>query len=136
MSYHALMLENQTLFTKMVFSGLGPHHLSVGQPKILEFLSRQNGSVQKDIAKHCMIEPATVTSLLSKMEKDGLIIRKTLNNNRRTWYVYLTDVGKEKANYVNEVFDEAENCALKGLTVEDKILLLDLLSKVNINLKG
>lgn len=135
MNYHRLMLENQTLFSKMVFAKLTPYQLSIGQPKVLEYLSEEDGCVQKDIAKRCAIEPASVTSLLNKMEKDGLIIRKTLHNNRRNLYVYLTDLGKEKAEHVKEVFSQVECYALDGLSEEEKELLLELLHKVNTNLK-
>ncbi|WP_246213197.1 MarR family winged helix-turn-helix transcriptional regulator [Aminipila butyrica] len=135
MTYHNLMFENQTLFSKMVFSYLMPHALSIGQPKVLEYLSEHDGCMQKDIAQCCMIEPASVTSLLTKMEKDGLVIRKELHNNRRNLYVYLTDLGREKAKYVNEVFSQVESHALDGLSEEEKRFLLELLAKINGNMK-
>ena len=38
MSYHKLMMENHTLFSKMVFERLSGQELSAGQPKVLEYL--------------------------------------------------------------------------------------------------
>ena len=75
MSYHKLMMENHTMFSRKVFERLSDRCLSVGQPKVLEYLYFNDGAIQKDIAEACMIEPATVTSLLSRMEKGGLIKR-------------------------------------------------------------
>ena len=63
MDYHQLMLENHTLFTKHVFHRLAPYALSSGQPRVLEYLARHDGAVQKDIAHACMIEPPSVTSV-------------------------------------------------------------------------
>ncbi len=133
--YHKLMLENQTMFTKQVFEQLEGRGLSSGQPKILEYLYEHDGSVQKDIAQACKIEPATVTSLLSRMEKSKIIERKMQNNNRRFWYVYLTEKGREEAVYVKKAFDTVKEIALKDFTNKEKELFIEYLKRVNKNLK-
>lgn len=133
--YHKLMLENQTMFTKQVFEQLEGRGLSSGQPKILEYLYEHDGSVQKDIAQACKIEPATVTSLLSRMEKSEIIERKMQNNNRRFWYVYLTEKGREEAVYVKKAFDTVKEIALKDFTNKEKELFIEYLKRVNKNLK-
>ena len=38
MSYHKLMMENHTMFSRKVFERLSDRCLSVGQPKVLEYL--------------------------------------------------------------------------------------------------
>ena len=129
------MLENQTMFTKQVFEQLEGRGLSSGQPKILEYLYEHDGSVQKDIAQACKIEPATVTSLLSRMEKSEIIERKMQNNNRRFWYVYLTEKGREEAVYVKKAFDTVKEIALKDFTNKEKELFIEYLKRVNKNLK-
>ncbi|MBE5983132.1 MarR family winged helix-turn-helix transcriptional regulator [Lacrimispora sp. AGF001] len=133
--YHKLMLENQTMFTKQVFEQLEGRELSSGQPKILEYLYEHDGSVQKDIAQACKIEPATVTSLLSRMEKSEIIERRMQNNNRRFWYVYLTEKGREEAVYVKKAFDTVKEIALKDFTNKEKELFIQYLKRVNKNLK-
>ncbi|WP_349672173.1 MarR family transcriptional regulator [Lacrimispora sp.] len=133
--YHKLMLENHTMFTKQVYEQLAGRELSSGQPKILEYLFEHDGSVQKDIALACGIEPATVTSLLSRMEKSGIIERKMQNNNRRFWYVYLTEKGKEEAVYVKKAFESVKETALKDFTNDEKEQFTEYLKRVNKNLK-
>ncbi|MGC6175876.1 MarR family winged helix-turn-helix transcriptional regulator [Lacrimispora sp. 38-1] len=133
--YHKLMLENHTMFTKKVYEQLADRELSSGQPKILEYLYEHDGSVQKEIAQACGIEPATVTSLLSRMEKNGIIERKMQNDNRRFLYVYLTEKGKEEAGYVKKAFDILEAIALKDFTNKEKEQFLKYLERVNKNLK-
>ena len=83
MSYHKLMMENHTLFSKMVFERLSGQELSAGQPKVLEYLIEHDGVAQKDIAEACIIEPATATSLLARMEKTGLIDRRSREDDKR-----------------------------------------------------
>lgn len=135
MDYHRLMLENHTMFNKMVYSDLLHSNLSLGQPKVLEYILEHDGCSQKDISINCLIEPASVSSMLSTLEKDGLIIRRANSKNRRSILVSLTDLGQEKAGYVKNTFEQLEKTALKGLSAEEIQQLLDLLMKVNKNLK-
>ena len=125
MSYHKLMMENNTMYTKKVFDNVADRKLSKGQPKILEYLYENDGAVQKDIAKSCFIEQATVTSILTRMEKNELIIQ----------FVYLTEKGKVEAKFVIESFDKLENNALKDFTDEEKMQFVNFLNRVNKNLK-
>lgn len=96
MSYHKLMMENHTLFSKMVFERLSGQELSAGQPKVLEYLIEHDGVAQKDIAEACIIEPATATSLLARMEKTGLIDRRGREDDKRYILVYLTEKGRAR----------------------------------------
>ena len=135
MSYHKLMMENNTMYTKKVFDNVSDRKLSKGQPKILEYLYKNDGAVQKDIAKSCFIEQATVTSILARMEKNELIIRKVDPDNRRFQFVYLTEKGKVEAKFVIESFAKLENNALKDFTDEEKMQFVNFLKRVNKNLK-
>lgn len=135
MSYHKLMMENNTMYTKKVFDNVADRKLSKGQPKILEYLYENDSAVQKDIAKSCFIEQATVTSILARMEKNELIIRKVDPDNRRFQFVYLTEKGKVEAKFVIESFAKLENNALKDFTDEEKMQFVNFLNRVNKNLK-
>lgn len=108
----------------------------MGQPKVLDYLSLNNGCVQKDLANACEIEPATVTNLLSKMEAQGLIERKAPNGNRRSLNVFLTEEGKVANEKVSKVFDELENKSFSGFSSEEKELFISMLSKVYKNILG
>ena len=81
---HYLIMANHFIFQKMLFSSIKDTGLSLGQPKILDYLKEHDGSVQKDIASACHIEQASLTSVLNGMEKKGLIVRKMLDGNRRS----------------------------------------------------
>lgn len=134
MPFHRLIMEDHTLYSKKVFEKLSNQGLSSGQPKILEYLAKHDGAVQRDIAHACMIEPATVTSLLSRMEKNGLIIRKMQEDNRRFLYVYLTEHGKEEAAIVKNTFAEIEHNACKGFTKDEIERFTDYLMRLRNNL--
>ena len=107
------------LVQKGLLDGLKDTGLTIGQPKVLDYLKYHNGSSQKDIAQGCFLEAGSLTSILNRMEEKGLIERKTLNGNRRTYHIFLTETGKERLKSVEQTFTKIENQALCGISEEE-----------------
>lgn len=101
---------------------------------MLDYLKYHDGCVQKDIAAACEIESSTVTSLLLRMEKSGLIERRMLNGNRRSLYVFLTEKGKEALEKVTSVFDELEKIAFDGFSEDEKVDFIEKFFRIYNNL--
>ena len=133
---HYIIRLCQTLCNKKILKKTSILGLSPGQPKILEFLFAHNGCEQKEIAKACEIEPATVTNLLARMEEAHLIERKKLNGNRRSWHVSLTMEGELVTQKVMKIFDEVKKKAFEGFTVEEQEEMFHLLTKMVDNLSN
>lgn len=125
---HYLIMANHFIFQKMLFSSIKDTGLSLGQPKILDYLKEHDGSVQKDIASACHIEQASLTSVLSGMEKKGLIVRKMLDGNRRSLYVFLTEKGRELSERIAVEFEKIEKLALSSFSDKEKETIIKLLS--------
>ena len=92
-SLHHLWMKTYLQLNRMVLDRAAALGLSPGQPKILEFLAAQGEHEQKAIAAYCEIEPATVGSILTRMEAAGLVVRRNRPGNRRSLYVSLTPRG-------------------------------------------
>ena len=135
-SLHYLLMKTHTMLNKKIVSGAGTLGLTAGQPKVLDFLMEQEGCDQKTIAAYCEIEPATVGSILLRMENQGMIRRVQHPGNRRSLFVYLTEKGKKAAADMAEVFDACEREAVKGLPGEDVEELKILLNRLWENLAG
>lgn len=133
-SFHRLLLANQANVHKKLLDGLQDTELTIGQPKILEYLLEHNGSNQKEIATSCYIEPASLTVILARMEERNMIERKQKNGNRRSLYVYLTPYGKELANKVEEVFSKIESVAFSGISDLDIKHFMEVFLKIKENL--
>ncbi|MBM6874434.1 MarR family transcriptional regulator [Fusobacterium mortiferum] len=136
LSYHYLLLLNHSIYQKKMYEAIENLKLSIGQPKVFDFLKDHDGCIQKEIAVGCQIEPASVTSILLTMEKRGFIERRSINENRRSHYVFLTEEGKRIANLVREAMLKVEEQVLENFTIEEKELLIKLLKKANYNLLG
>lgn len=119
-SLHYLIMANQMLVQRTLLEKLKGTGLTIGQPKILDYLSEHDGSNQKEIAKACFLEAGSLTTILNKMEEKGLIERRMLNGNRRSFHIFLTEEGKKKQELVKEAFDEIEAYALSSIS-EDEI---------------
>lgn len=132
-SLHYLLMADHLLFQKSLLAGIKDTDLTPGQPKILDYLLFHDGAVQKEIAEACHIEPATITSVLLGMEKKELIVRKNINGNRRSLYVYLTEKGKSLAEQVALRFEIIEEKALFAFSDNEKELLSAFLTKINKN---
>ena len=129
------MMENHTLFSKMVFERLSGQELSAGQPKVLEYLIEHDGVAQKDIAEACIIEPATATSLLARMEKTGLIDRHSREDDKRYILVYLTEKGRARAEASIDVFSDVEEHVFEGFSDAEREAFISYLEQVNRNLR-
>ena len=135
-SLHYLLMTDYLLFQKAFLAGVKETNLTPGQPKILDYLLYHDGAVQKDIASACHIEPATMTSVLSGMEKKGFILRKNLNGNRRSIYIYLTDKGRSLAKQAESVFRIMEEKALLDFSKDEKEMFTAFLMRMSQNIQG
>lgn len=135
-SLHHVWMKTYLQMKRLVSAQAMPLGLSPGQPKILEYLAKNGEHEQKDIAEYCEIEPATVGSILLRMETAGLIARRNRPDNRRSLYVSLTPRGEAMAQVVQDIFATAEAQITAGLTPEERDTLFHLLCKCLQNGKG
>lgn len=131
---HYLLMSDHLMIQKTLLSSVKDTGLTIGQPKILDYLLHHDGAIQKDIAIFCHIEPASLTSIVNGMESKGYIERKMLGNNRRSIHVYLTEKGKFYADRLNIEFSKIEAAALRGFNEDDIRQLYDLLNRVHQNM--
>ena len=107
-SYHYLSMAVHAMIQKQLMEKVKEIGLTSGQPKVLDYLIDHDGASQKEIAKACLIEASSLTSILNRMEEKELVERKIVNGNRRTFCIFLTDQGKEQAKAVKKIFEDLE----------------------------
>ncbi len=133
-TFHYLLMADHLMVQKALVSSVKDTGLTPGQPKILDFLMCHDGAIQKDIAKFCHIEPASLTAILNGMESKGYVERRNSGKDRRSLHVYLTETGKKYSDRLSREFAKIESEALKGLSEEEVRQLRDLLSRVYENM--
>jgi len=105
--------------------------LHKGQGFILFHLWHHDGIPQNVIAHAMHLSPATVTSMLQRMERDGWITRQRDADDQRMVRVHLT----EKANALHEEvrvsFRDLEKDVTSVLTKDERKTLRELLIKLH-----
>ncbi|EYE89527.1 MarR family transcriptional regulator [Fervidicella metallireducens AeB] len=106
-----------------------------GQPPLLFTLYKNDGLSQREIADKLHIKPATITVMLSRMEKTGLIIRKQDKEDQRILRVYLTDKGKEMCEELKKIMPVLNEQCFGNFTEEEKETFKYLLEKMADNIE-
>ena len=133
-SFHYLSMINHMTVQKKLMEQLKDTGLTLGQPKVLDYLKDHDGVSQKEIAAGCLIEAGSLTSILNRMEEKGLIERKMLNGNRRTFHIFMTESGKKNQKLVEEAFEKIEKTALNGISEEEQKLFMYIFCRIYQNL--
>ncbi|MGL6200717.1 MAG: MarR family winged helix-turn-helix transcriptional regulator [Lachnospiraceae bacterium] len=136
LSFHYLTMANHMLIQKKLLERAKDTGLTIGQPKVLDYLKDHDGANQKEIAAGCHIEAGSLTSILNRMESKAMIERRTLNGNRRAFHIYLTEYGKDLQNLVAKMFVQIEETALKGIKKAEQEAFLETFEKIYHNLSG
>jgi DNA-binding MarR family transcriptional regulator len=128
------MLSAGRIKKKKLMEQLKDTGLTLGQPKVLDYLKEHDGASQKEIAAGCLIEAGSLTSILNRMEEKDLIERKMLNGNRRTFHIFMTESGKKNQRLVEEAFKKIEKTALNGISEEEQKQFMDIFCRIYRNL--
>jgi DNA-binding MarR family transcriptional regulator len=110
---------------------LGVH---TGQEMILLQLWIEEGIPQSQLAASMEVEPPTATKMLQRMERAGLIERKTDPTDARVSRVYLTERGRALEQPVLDVWKQLETQTVAGLSLTELAILHRLLMQVLTNL--
>ena len=127
-SFHYLSMINHMTVQKKLMEQLSDTGLTLGQPKVLDYLKDHDGASQKEI------EAGSLTSILNRMEEKDLIERKMLNGNRRTFHIFMTESGRKNQKLVEEAFKKIEKTALNGISEEEQKLFMDIFCRIYRNL--
>jgi MarR family transcriptional regulator, organic hydroperoxide resistance regulator len=113
---------------------LGDMGLYVGQEILLMYLWEQDGLIQSDLACKMQVEAPTLTKMLNRMEKAGLLQRRKDEEDARICRIYLTDAGRSLQQPITHAWSLLEKRILASLTLEEQLLLRRLLLQVHNNL--
>lgn len=133
-TFHYLSMAVQSMFKKQILDAVKERRLTMGQPKVLDYLQDHDGASQKEIAAACHIEPGSLTAVLNRMEQRQMIERRMLNGNRRSLHVFLTPSGREDQKAVESAFSALEEEIFQGISEQERDIFLDVFRKIYENL--
>jgi DNA-binding MarR family transcriptional regulator len=98
-----------------------------GQEFLLLNLQPQDGLTHSEVAENLCVQPATVTRMLDRLVRAGLVQRRTDEGDQRISRVYLTEKGQELLGPIEQAWQELEELSFANLTLEERLLLRRLL---------
>jgi DNA-binding MarR family transcriptional regulator len=105
-----------------------------GQQFVLGVLWQQEGLTHSQLAAKLHVQPATISNILKRMDRAGLVERKPDAGDQRISRVYLTDAGHSAQAPVERVFSNLEEQILDGFTPEEQASFEAFLLRVQENL--
>jgi len=108
--------------------------LYVGQEMVLIELWREDGLRGGELAARLGVEPPTITKMLRRLERCGLVERRPDPRDARSFRVHLTEEGRTLEEPVTRCWEKVEEKTLAGMSPEEQRTLHRLLTKVRANL--
>lgn len=109
---------------------LVPYGITPVQYLILEALIENDGVTATHLGNKLVLDAATLTGVLDRLEKGGLIDRTRDLADRRAFRIYLTKDGRVLAKTLRPLRDKANATILKDLSPEDTQRMYELLHQI------
>ena len=110
--------------------------IHVGQENLVYRLAIEEGVSQTQLAGTLCLDTSTVTKMLARLERDGVIERRSDTEDARILRVYLTPHGKALVQPVLDVWRQMEERITYGMSEAEILLLRRLLLQIQSNLSN
>lgn len=105
-----------------------------GQETVLLSLMENDGQTMTALAATLEVKPPTVTKMIARMSSQGLVSRSSVESDRRSFTVFLTENGRDKASNLKKLWKRLEKEAMSNLDERDRKRFARMLGQVAENL--
>ena len=107
-----------------------------GQPPLLHIVAHNEGLSHSDIAARMHVTPATVSKMISRLEKNGILLTRSDPLDQRISRVYLQEGGRALLREAEGQMQQLEAESFAGFTAGEREQMRDYLLRVRDNLLG
>ncbi|MBC1656279.1 MarR family transcriptional regulator [Listeria welshimeri] len=107
--------------------------LNIGQLRYLWTLYKEDGISQESMAKRFMVDKASVTRHIKRLEELGMIRRELDAKDRRIQRIFVTDTGYQMRDLIEEVTKEWSARLTAGFSEKEKDDLMHLIGRLSDN---
>lgn len=129
-----LISRTARLMYRLTDAAFQPLGLASAQLPVFGALKDGVAKTPKELAEMARIEQPTMTQLLARMERDGLVRRTPHPEDRRSTLISLTPKALRRLPQAREIMLEGNRTALKGFSAAETEMLCSLLRRVIRNL--
>lgn len=113
---------------------LGSLNVYRGQPRVLHALWQEDGLSHSELAARIHITPATLSKMVHRMEKTGLLSTVADPQDQRVSRIFLTEAGRAIKLDIDRVWRQLEDETFAGFTPKERELLALQLERIADNL--
>ena len=105
-------------------------NITPGQMSVLYALYNGDGITITELSKKCYLDNSTLTGVIDRLEKSGLVLRGEHPDDRRQLLIYLTDTAKAKEPLIHDVMNRISTTMLAGCTEEEIVIFRKVLLNI------
>ena len=122
-----------TAYLKKELANAGVAHVRPAYLGVLMSLWREDDLRSIELGRRAGLEPSSMTGLLDRMERDGLVARRADPSDRRAQRIQLTGAGQKIKDTVLRLLDRALKNLFESIDNREVEMLKDLLRRVLAN---
>lgn len=122
------------LRTRLYDQKLAAHGLTSAQVFALNYLMREDGLTQVQLARYLGIGTVAVSGLIDRLESAGWVMRKSCDRDRRSNRVWLMPAAEDKKQVLSDAAEAVNAASMAGLSEAEIDQLLDLMHRIRKNL--
>lgn len=121
------MAINRMMYRNLKKEGLD---ITPEQWTVLAFLWREDGVTQQTLCNSTFKDKPSMTRLIDNLTKQSLVYRNASTKDRRSNYIFLTDLGRSIRDKASKAVNETMDAALAGIDEEGLKQVRTLLAAV------
>jgi DNA-binding MarR family transcriptional regulator len=125
----AARLTNKAARVRMGEIGAWP-----GQIPILLWLLEEDGLIQRELVARSGMEQSTVAEHIDRMERDGLVVRRQSDDDRRTYHIHLTDHARAMSGDLISHLRFGARLFTRGIPADELLIFQKVIEKIIGNL--
>lgn len=122
-------------YNEVMATALKKYRLDTTKWRILMLLDKKSPQSVSELGQGAVTRMPTLTKMLHRMEKEGLIKRRTLSEDRRVVQVSMTENAAENLAMVRKIGHRVFEMAFDGISDADAKKMTRLLKKMRHNLE-
>jgi DNA-binding MarR family transcriptional regulator len=110
-----------------------PYDITIEQWTVLARLAEKDGINQKELARRAEKDQTNITRILDLLQRKGLIERRPNPEDRRSFYIFITDKGRDLNQVLIPVEHQVLQSLLRGLSETQLRAMQDALHQITAN---
>ena len=133
-SFHRIVSQTMRLYFARNYQVMERLDVHPGQVPVLFEIHRKGGLYQKELCDSLCLRASTVTVMLQRMTKNGLVERRQDEADQRRTRIFLTEKGEAAIRDLRDATQKVEEECFEGFSMEEILLLKRFAMQIRDNL--